>query len=100
MFIVDCYLKLPMDVFAKLGIDWKLLIAQAVNFGILFLVLRRFAYKPMLDFLENRSAQIDKGLKDDALKKRGFEKDFIDKVQQLIKQNEFKRRPSLIAKLT
>jgi F-type H+-transporting ATPase subunit b len=53
-----------MDVFAKLGIDWKLLIAQAVNFGILFLVLRRFAYKPMLDFLESRSARIDKGLKD------------------------------------
>lgn len=53
-----------MDVFAKLGIDWKLLLAQAVNFGILFWVLRRFAYKPMLDFLESRSARIDKGLKD------------------------------------
>lgn len=53
-----------MDIFAKLGIDWKLLIAQAVNFGILFWVLRRYAYKPMLDFLESRSARIDKGLKD------------------------------------
>ncbi|MEI8097123.1 MAG: F0F1 ATP synthase subunit B [Candidatus Moraniibacteriota bacterium] len=53
-----------MDVFAKLGIDWKLLIAQAVNFGILFWVLRRFAYKPMLDFLESRTERIDKGLKD------------------------------------
>lgn len=53
-----------MDIFAKLGIDWKLLIAQAINFGILFWVLRRFAYKPMLDFLESRSARIDKGLKD------------------------------------
>ena len=53
-----------MDIFAKLGINWNLLIAQAVNFGILFWVLRRFAYKPMLDFLESRSARIDKGLKD------------------------------------
>jgi len=53
-----------MEIFAKLGIDWRLLLAQAINFGILFWVLRRFAYKPMLDFLESRSARIDKGLKD------------------------------------
>lgn len=53
-----------MDVFAKLGVDWKLLLAQAVNFGILFWVLRRFAYRPMLEFLESRSVRIDKGLKD------------------------------------
>ncbi|MDD2766992.1 MAG: F0F1 ATP synthase subunit B [Candidatus Moranbacteria bacterium] len=53
-----------MDVFAKLGVDWKLLIAQVINFGILFFVLRRYAYKPMLDFLESRTARIDKGLQD------------------------------------
>lgn len=53
-----------MDVFAKLGIDWKLLLAQAVNFAILFWVLRRYAYQPMLDFLESRTARIDKGLQD------------------------------------
>ncbi len=53
-----------MDVFAKLGIDWKLLIAQAVNFGILFWVLRHFAYRPMLTFLEERTKRIEKGLAD------------------------------------
>lgn len=53
-----------MDVFAKLGIDGKLLLAQVVNFAILFWVLRRYAYKPMLDFLESRTARIDKGLQD------------------------------------
>lgn len=53
-----------MDIFAKLGIDWKLLIAQAVNFVILFWVLKRFAYKPMLDFLEGRAGRIEQGLKD------------------------------------
>ncbi|MFZ2187046.1 MAG: F0F1 ATP synthase subunit B [Candidatus Moraniibacteriota bacterium] len=53
-----------MEIFAKLGVDWKLLIAQALNFGILFLVLRHFAYRPMLAFLESRSARIDKGLRD------------------------------------
>lgn len=53
-----------MDVFVKLGIDWKLLIAQAVNFGILFFVLRHFAYRPMLKFLEERTLRIEKGLED------------------------------------
>ena len=53
-----------MEIFAKLGVDWRLLLAQAINFGILFWVLRRFAYRPMLEFLESRSVRIDKGLKD------------------------------------
>lgn len=53
-----------MEVFAKLGVDWKLLLAQVVNFGILFFLLRRYAYAPMLEFLEKRSERIDKGLKD------------------------------------
>jgi len=53
-----------MEALANLGIDWKLFAAQAVNFLILLWVLKRFAYKPMLDFLEKRSDRIDKGLKD------------------------------------
>ena len=53
-----------MEIFAKLGIDWKLLIAQAINFAVLFWVLRRYAYKTMLDFLEKRTVRIEKGLQD------------------------------------
>lgn len=53
-----------MDVLAKLGVDWKLLLAQAVNFAVLFWVLRRYAYRPMLDFLEQRTERIERGLKD------------------------------------
>ncbi|MEK7549941.1 MAG: F0F1 ATP synthase subunit B [Patescibacteria group bacterium] len=53
-----------MDIFAKLGIDWRLLIAQAVNFAILLFVLHRFAYKPMLAFLAERTERIEKGLQD------------------------------------
>lgn len=52
-----------MDVLDKLGVDWKLLLAQGVNFLILLWVLRRYAYKPMIDFLESRSHRIDEGLK-------------------------------------
>lgn len=53
-----------MEVLAKLGIDGKLLLAQAINFAVLFWVLRRFAYQPMLDFLEKRATRIEQGLKD------------------------------------
>lgn len=53
-----------MEIIAKLGIDWRLFVAQIVNFTILLLVLRRFAYRPMLAFLEERTERIDKGLKD------------------------------------
>ncbi len=53
-----------MEVLAKLGVDWKLLLAQVVNFLILLWVLRRFAYKPMLKFLDDRSKKIETGLRD------------------------------------
>lgn len=53
-----------MEALANLGIDGKLFLAQAVNFLILLFILRRYAYKPMLDFLEQRTERIDKGLKD------------------------------------
>jgi len=53
-----------MEALVKLGIDWKLLLAQAVNFIVLLLVLRRFAYHPMLDFLDKRADRIEQGLKD------------------------------------
>ena len=49
---------------AKLGIDWKLLIAQLVNFLIVFFVLKKFAYKPILAMLDKRTAKIEKGLED------------------------------------
>ena len=53
-----------MEVLAKLGIDWKLLIAQAVNFLVLLWVLRRYAYRPILKALETRTKKIEQGLKD------------------------------------
>lgn len=52
------------DLFTKLGIDWKLLIAQVINFAILFFVLKRFAYKPILSMLERRRTTVEKSLTD------------------------------------
>ena len=53
-----------MDALANLGIDIKLLAAQVINFALLLLILRRFAYQPMLQLMDERSARIEQGLKD------------------------------------
>jgi len=47
-----------------LGIDLKLLIAQIINFGILFFLLSKFLYKPITKMLDDRQTKIEKGLKD------------------------------------
>ncbi|MDP3795326.1 MAG: F0F1 ATP synthase subunit B [bacterium] len=44
------------------GIDWKLLIAQAINFFVLLLVLKKFAFGPILKMLRARRQEIEKGL--------------------------------------
>ena len=45
------------------GVDWKLLLAQLINFVILFAVLRRFAYKPIVGMLRKRREDIEKGIR-------------------------------------
>lgn len=45
-------------------IDYKLLSAQMVNFAIVIAVLYKFAYKPLLAKMDERSETIEKGLKD------------------------------------
>ncbi len=47
----------------KLGIEPRLLLAQIVNFAIIVFVLSKFLYKPILDMLEKRKNDIEKGLK-------------------------------------
>ncbi len=76
----------------SLGIDLKLLIAQVVNFLILFLVLRKFLYKPILDMLDGRSKKIADGLKcaeesEEKLKSTETEaKKILDKAEKEAKE--------------
>ncbi|MDI6777899.1 MAG: F0F1 ATP synthase subunit B [Patescibacteria group bacterium] len=52
------------ELITKLGIDYKLLIAQIVNFLVLLFILYKFAYGPILAMLEKRQKKIEQGLKD------------------------------------
>ncbi len=45
-----------------LGLDWKLFLAQAVNFFIVLVVLRLTVYKPFLHFLAKRRRGIEEGI--------------------------------------
>lgn len=53
-----------MEALESLGIDWKLLIAQIINFLVLFLLLRKFLYGPIVNMLQDRKKKIEQGLKD------------------------------------
>ncbi len=46
----------------ELGIEPLLLLAQIVNFGIIFFVLQKFLYKPVLAMIDKRKKEIDDGL--------------------------------------
>ncbi|MFA6525557.1 MAG: F0F1 ATP synthase subunit B [Patescibacteria group bacterium] len=53
-----------MDELVKtFHIDWKLIIAQVVNFAIVLFVLWRFALKPLMKVMEKRNHDIDQSLK-------------------------------------
>lgn len=54
-----------MDSFiTTFHIDWKILIAQAINFGIIFAVLYFFALKPLKKIMTDRTSVIEKGIHD------------------------------------
>ncbi|HVM77277.1 MAG TPA: ATP synthase F0 subunit B [Candidatus Paceibacterota bacterium] len=50
------------QLISQLGIDWHLLISQAVNFALLLIALRFFAYQPLLKLLHERRQRIEEGL--------------------------------------
>ena len=51
-------------LFTTFGIDWRLLIIQAVNFGILLLGLWYFLYGPLTRMLETRRQKVAQGVAD------------------------------------
>ncbi|MFZ1019458.1 MAG: ATP synthase F0 subunit B [Minisyncoccia bacterium] len=52
------------SIISTFHIDWKIIIAQAINFGIVFAVLYIFALKPLSKLMAERSEKISKGIDD------------------------------------
>jgi F-type H+-transporting ATPase subunit b len=64
-----------------LGIDWKILLGQIINFLILLWLLKKFAYKPFLSMLSKRQKQIEEGIK-----KTEEAQISLDKIKSLAKE--------------
>ncbi len=50
------------ELFSKLGIDWRLLLANTLTFFLVLWILRRFAYQPILSALDKRQHTISSSL--------------------------------------
>ncbi|MBI4080364.1 MAG: F0F1 ATP synthase subunit B [Candidatus Levybacteria bacterium] len=72
-----------MEIVREFGVNPYLLFAQVVNFLIIFYVLKRFAYKPILQMLKNREETIKKSLKQ------------AEETQKLLEETERKEREIL-----
>lgn len=54
-----------MDAFIDtFHIDWKIIIAQAVNFVVVLVILQFLVLKPLKKVMSERTAKIEKGLED------------------------------------
>lgn len=51
------------ELLYQLGVDWKLLLSQAVNFLLLLALLTFFIYKPLLKIMQERRKKIELGVK-------------------------------------
>ncbi len=52
-----------MDILKNFGVNPILLVAQVINFLIIFFILKKFLYKPVLDILKKRQITIRNGIK-------------------------------------
>ena len=52
------------DLFAAFGIDWRLLVINLINFGLLLAALWYFLYEPLTSMLETRRRKMAQGVAD------------------------------------
>lgn len=74
-----------MQVLGTLGIDWKLFLAQLVNFGIILFIFWKWVVKPLGATLTKRQERIESGLKN-ADRMDDEKKKFEDWKQQEMKK--------------
>ncbi|MFA5986155.1 MAG: F0F1 ATP synthase subunit B [Parcubacteria group bacterium] len=71
------------ELLSSLGLNIKLFIPQVINFCIVLFVLYRFAYKPVLKMLDERTTKIEKGLADAEESQKKLE-DIVQKEKEVI----------------
>lgn len=74
-----------VEIAQEFGVTWPLLISQVILFVLVALALKKWAYAPVLDMLEQRRDRIAKGLAD-AEKSRSELANAQAKAQELLSQ--------------
>lgn len=53
-----------LEILGKIGFDWRVALANFVNFLIIFYLLKRFAFGPIAKIIAERQKKIETGLED------------------------------------
>jgi len=81
-----------MELFSALGINWKILLGELINFAILLYLLKKFVYPKILEVLEKRKTKIEKGLKRAEELECEFEKIKKEREEIINKANDEARK--------
>jgi len=84
------------ELFQNLGIDVRLLVAQTVNFLLVLWLLKRFVFKRIIGFLEERKKGIEKGV--ELSKKAEREMERIGEIRSLTMGKARELAESLVLK--
>ncbi|MDD5568956.1 MAG: F0F1 ATP synthase subunit B [Candidatus Pacebacteria bacterium] len=79
----------------ELAINWKILLAQFINFAILFFLLKQIVYKPLLETLKKRREKIEEGVVKSAEAEEKLKK-VMEVKERADKENEEKRKEVLL----
>lgn len=73
------------EVLHNFGVQWQLVLAQVINFLIIFYLLKRFLYKPVFNLLKKREDAIKQGLSKADESKKALEEALV-KEKKIIKE--------------
>lgn len=78
----------------SLGLDAKLLLAQIVNFAVLYFLLTKFLYKPVTKLLDERREKIVTGISDSEKAAKELEK--AELASEKIKEKAYKEANEIL----
>lgn len=83
------------SIISDFHIDWRLLIAQIINFSVVFTVLYYFAFKPIFKMMGERTGKIEQGLKD--ADDSRLKLNAVEKETQVIMKDARKNADAIVA---
>jgi F-type H+-transporting ATPase subunit b len=57
-------------ILGTFGLDWRLFIAQLINFAVIVFVLTKWMYRPLIKMMDERKKKIEEGVNNAELAKR------------------------------